>query len=113
MVLEDVAADVVGTVELVVADVSFISLRTVLPAIEALAGNAPIVALVKPQFEVGKGRVGKGGVVHAPALHEEAVAGVVGVAETLGRRCAASIESPITGAQGNKEFFVLLEKERR
>ncbi len=110
--VRDVAADAVGAVDLVVVDVSFISLRTVLPAIGELADDALIVALVKPQFEVGKSRVGKGGIVRDPELHTEAVDGVVAAAAALGFRCAARSPSPITGAQGNREFFVLLEKDR-
>jgi 23S rRNA (cytidine1920-2'-O)/16S rRNA (cytidine1409-2'-O)-methyltransferase len=106
--VRDVDPAEIGAVDLVVADLSFISLRTVLPSIAALAGGAPIVALVKPQFEVGKGRVGKGGVVRDPALHAEAVAGVVEKAESIGVRCGASFESPVPGTEGNREFFVLL-----
>lgn len=100
----------IGSVDLVVADLSFISLRTVLPAIASLADGAPIVALVKPQFEVGKGRVGKGGVVRDPALHAEAVDGVVAAASSLGLRCDASVESTVPGTEGNREFFVLLRR---
>jgi 23S rRNA (cytidine1920-2'-O)/16S rRNA (cytidine1409-2'-O)-methyltransferase len=102
--------EVIGDVALVVADLSFISLRTVLPAIATLAGDAPIVALVKPQFEVGKGRVGKGGVVRDDVLRAEAVAGVVARAETLGLSCDQRFESPVPGAEGNVEFFVLLRR---
>lgn len=107
--VRDVEQGAVGMLDLVVVDVSFISLRTVLPAIVRLAGTAPIVALVKPQFEVGKGRVGKGGIVRDPALWTEAVDGVIAVATSLGRRCIAHVPSAITGAQGNQEFFVHLE----
>jgi 23S rRNA (cytidine1920-2'-O)/16S rRNA (cytidine1409-2'-O)-methyltransferase len=101
----------VGAVDLVVVDVSFISLRTVLPSVVALARGAPIVALVKPQFEVGKDRVGKGGIVRDPALHDEAVDGVIAAAAELGRACRGSVASPIEGAHGNREFFVLLEAD--
>ena len=106
--VRDADPDAIGPVDLVVADLSFISLRTVLPAVTALAGDAPIVALVKPQFEVGKGRVGKGGVVRDASLRAEAVAGVVGTAESLGRRCEQTFESPVPGAEGTLEYFVLL-----
>ena len=102
-------AELVGDVDLVVTDVSFISLRTVLPAIAALAAGAPIVALVKPQFEVGRSGVGKGGIVSDPALHASSVEGVIAKAAELGLRCVARTDSPITGAEGNREFFVLLE----
>jgi 23S rRNA (cytidine1920-2'-O)/16S rRNA (cytidine1409-2'-O)-methyltransferase len=108
--IRDVDPSAIGPVDLVVADVSFISLRTVLSAIAELAGDAPIVALVKPQFEVGKGRVGKGGVVRDPQLHEEAVAGVIEKAESLGLRCEARFDSPLPGAEGNREFFVRLRR---
>jgi 23S rRNA (cytidine1920-2'-O)/16S rRNA (cytidine1409-2'-O)-methyltransferase len=102
--------DVIGDVDLVVADLAFISLRTVLEAMTALAGDAPIVALVKPQFEVGKGRVGKGGVVRDVVLHAEAVAGVIAKAESLGLSCDQRFGSPVAGAEGNVEYFVLLRK---
>jgi 23S rRNA (cytidine1920-2'-O)/16S rRNA (cytidine1409-2'-O)-methyltransferase len=97
-----------GAFDLVVVDVSFISLRTVLKRVAELAHSAPVVALVKPQFEVGRKRVPAGGVVRDEALHEEAVAGVVTAAESLGLRSEAVIPSPILGAEGNREFFVLL-----
>jgi 23S rRNA (cytidine1920-2'-O)/16S rRNA (cytidine1409-2'-O)-methyltransferase len=106
--VRDATPESVGMLDLVVADVSFISLRTVLPSIVSLAGSAPIVALCKPQFEVGKGRVGKGGIVTDPALHEEAVAGVISFAESLGRRCTAQMPSAVIGVHGNQEFFVKL-----
>jgi 23S rRNA (cytidine1920-2'-O)/16S rRNA (cytidine1409-2'-O)-methyltransferase len=109
--VRDVDPAAIGAVDLVVADVSFISLRTVLEPIATLARGAPIVALVKPQFEVGKGRVGKGGIVRDPQLHEEAVAGVVEKAASLGLGCAATMPSPVPGTEGNVEFFVLLRPE--
>jgi len=96
----------VGDVDLVVADVSFISLRTVLPNIAAF--GAPVVALVKPQFEVGKSRVGKGGVVKERELHVDAVRLVVVRAQEIGLRCIGAVPSPILGAEGNREFFVEL-----
>lgn len=108
--VRDVDPAVIGPVDLVVADLSFISLRTVLAAIATLAVDAPIVALVKPQFEVGKGRVGKGGVVREPELHDEAVEGVLAKAASLGLRCEQRFESPVRGAEGNREFFVLLRR---
>lgn len=107
--IRDVQRDAVGMLDLVVVDVSFISLRTVLSHVVGLADGAPIVALVKPQFEVGRSRVGKGGIVRDPALHREAVDAVVATAEDLGYRCAGRVASRITGAQGNQEFFVHLE----
>ena len=106
--VRDVDASTVGEVDLVVADVSFISLRTVLPSIAALADGAPIIALVKPQFEVGRTRVGKGGIVRDPSLHVDAVRSVVARAHELALRCVATVPSPIEGAEGNREFFVQL-----
>jgi 23S rRNA (cytidine1920-2'-O)/16S rRNA (cytidine1409-2'-O)-methyltransferase len=101
-------AQVPEPVDLIVCDASFIGLRTALPNALALAApGAHLVALIKPQFEVGKGRVGKGGIVREPELHQE-------VAETittwLGEQQGWSVlgvtDSPITGADGNKEFLI-------
>jgi 23S rRNA (cytidine1920-2'-O)/16S rRNA (cytidine1409-2'-O)-methyltransferase len=103
------AAAPVGAVGLVVVDVSFISLRTVLAHITSLSSGAPIVALVKPQFEVGRKNVGKGGVVREHRLHVDAVRGVVERAAEIGLRCPVAIPSPILGAEGNREFFVMLQ----
>ncbi|MDP2332239.1 MAG: TlyA family RNA methyltransferase [Reyranella sp.] len=95
-------------VELIVCDASFIGLRTVLPAALALAApEAHLVALIKPQFEVGKGRVGKGGIVREPELHDEVCATISQwLAEQPGWRVLGVTESPITGAEGNKEFLI-------
>lgn len=101
--------------DLAVADVSFISLVLVLPALLALL-KAPqaraeldLVVLVKPQFEVGKARVGKGGVVRDPAAHCDAIAGVVAAAQALGLRAAGLVASPITGPAGNHEYLLWLQ----
>jgi 23S rRNA (cytidine1920-2'-O)/16S rRNA (cytidine1409-2'-O)-methyltransferase len=101
-------------VELVVCDASFISLRTVLPAtLELTAPSAWLIALIKPQFEVGKGRVGKGGVVRDPALHEEVCAGIARwLAEEQGWEVAGVTPSPITGPKGNREFLIAARKRR-
>jgi 23S rRNA (cytidine1920-2'-O)/16S rRNA (cytidine1409-2'-O)-methyltransferase len=97
-----------------VIDVSFISLTLVLPRVVALiAPVATLVALVKPQFEVGKGQVGKGGVVRDPALHSQSIAKVRSCADSLGLRCPGEMESPILGATGNREFLLWLEKDER
>jgi 23S rRNA (cytidine1920-2'-O)/16S rRNA (cytidine1409-2'-O)-methyltransferase len=94
---------------LVTIDVSFISLRLVLPAILALAvPEAEIIALIKPQFEVGKGNVGKGGIVRDEALRREAVEGILGFARGLGLEVIGTIESPIEGAKGNREVLALM-----
>ena len=95
--------------DLVVIDTSFISLRLVLPAVVGLAATpADIVALVKPQFEVGKGSVGKGGVVRDESLRRRALAEVLGFAAGIGLGVAGSIESPLTGPAGNHEFLALM-----
>jgi 23S rRNA (cytidine1920-2'-O)/16S rRNA (cytidine1409-2'-O)-methyltransferase len=97
---------------LVVVDVSFISLRLVLPCVvRLLASVGDVVALVKPQFEVGRGRVGKGGVVRDAALQDEAVDGVIEAAAASGLRFADRCESPLRGPSGNREFFVLFRWE--
>lgn len=102
-------ADLPGLFELVVVDVSFISLRLVLPALQPLlAPRGQIVALVKPQFEVGRGQVGKGGVVRDPAAREAAIAGVIAAADQLGLRLRGRIASPLPGPAGNVEELVWL-----
>jgi 23S rRNA (cytidine1920-2'-O)/16S rRNA (cytidine1409-2'-O)-methyltransferase len=95
-------------IDLIVCDASFIGLRTALPAALALAvPGAHLVALIKPQFEVGKGRVGKGGIVREPELHDEVCDAISGwLAEQPGWQVLGVIESPITGAEGNKEFLI-------
>ena len=102
------AQQVPEPVDLVVCDTSFISLRTVLPAPLALTRpGASLVALIKPQFEVGKGRVGKGGVVRDPALHEEVCAGIRGWIESLpGWQVLGVVPSPLLGPAGNREFLI-------
>ena len=101
-------AHVAEPVDLVVCDVSFISLELVLPAALALAlPGAFLIALIKPQFEVGKGQVGKGGVVRDPALHQAVCARVSDwLAAGPGWRVQGVIESPITGPKGNREFLI-------
>lgn len=93
----------------VVADLSFISLAIPLPALAGCAApGADFVLLVKPQFEVGKGRVGAGGVVREPALRAEAVAGVARAAAALGLGVAGVTASPLPGPAGNVEYFLWL-----
>lgn len=93
----------------VVGDLSFISLRQVLPAlVELSSADADLVLLVKPQFEVGKGKVGKGGVVRDPELWRDSVAGVVEAAAHLGLGLMEACVSDIRGPAGNVEFFVHL-----
>ena len=96
---------------LAVIDVSFISLRLVLPGVvAALLPGGDIVALVKPQFEVGKGKVGSGGVVRDPSLHTAAVTSVREAAVELGLDLIGECESPLVGPRGNREFFLALRK---
>ncbi len=96
-------------VMLATVDVSFIGLGLVLPRVVALLAPAgQIIALIKPQFEVGKGLVGKGGVVRDPALHRAAIRQVIAGAQPLGLAPAGLIRSPITGPAGNVEFLVWL-----
>ncbi|MFY1671639.1 TlyA family RNA methyltransferase [Plantactinospora sp. WMMB334] len=98
-----------GTVTLTVADLSFISLRLVLPALAGCtAPDGDLVLMVKPQFEVGKERVGSGGVVRDPQLRTEAVLAVTGAAAGLGLGLAGVVASPLPGPSGNVEFFVWL-----
>lgn len=94
-----------------VIDASFISLKLVVPAVSLLLkDHAFIIALVKPQFEVGKGRVGKGGVVRDPALHEEVMENLSLFFKSLGWKVAGKIASPVLGPKGNKEFLVYLRR---
>jgi 23S rRNA (cytidine1920-2'-O)/16S rRNA (cytidine1409-2'-O)-methyltransferase len=109
----DLSAEVVGApVDLVVADLSFISLATVLPALTGCAcPGADIVPMVKPQFEVGKGQVGAGGVVHDPALRADAVLAVARRAAELGWHPVDVTASPLPGPSGNVEYFLWLRAE--
>lgn len=97
-------------VDFCVMDLSFISLRLVLPsAFKLLRENGSVLALVKPQFELERGAVGKGGVVRDADLQQKALDGVRIFAEkALDKRCLGTTESPITGADGNREFFIWL-----
>jgi 23S rRNA (cytidine1920-2'-O)/16S rRNA (cytidine1409-2'-O)-methyltransferase len=98
-------------VALATVDVSFIGLGLVLPRIAALLAPAgQVVALIKPQFEVGKGQVGKGGVVRDPLLHRSAIVKVLAEAAGLGLAPAGLIRSPLTGPAGNIEFLAWLRR---
>ncbi len=91
-------------------DTSFISLRLVIPAVQKFfRANAQIVALIKPQFEVGRQNVGKNGVVRDPALHREVIRDLEQFFKEIGINTAGVIQSPIRGAKGNVEFLALLE----
>ncbi len=101
------AADVPEPVDLAVADVSFISLRLILPAIVArLAPGAAVVVLVKPQFEAGRGEVPRGGVVTSEETRRRVVAEIEAAGRELGLEGLGAVPSPILGARGNAEFLV-------
>jgi 23S rRNA (cytidine1920-2'-O)/16S rRNA (cytidine1409-2'-O)-methyltransferase len=103
------AEQVGGPVDLVVADLSFISLRLVLPALDGLIrSTGELLLLVKPQFEVGRERLGKRGVVQDDVLRAEAVRGVAAAAAELGLGVAGLVRSPLPGPSGNVEFFLRL-----
>ena len=98
-----------GRVDLVVADLSFISLKLVLPAFVAcVAPGGDLLPMVKPQFEVGKDRVGSGGVVRDPALRTEAVLDVAREAQRQGLLTLGAVASPLPGPSGNVEYFLWL-----
>ena len=97
--------------QLVVADLSFISLTTVLPALAAVAADdADLLLMVKPQFEVGKGRLGKGGVVRDPQARVDAVLAVAAKAAELGFGVSGCCASPLPGPSGNVEYFLWLRR---
>jgi len=105
------AADFPDKFDLAVCDASFISLMLLIPALVPLLGpHGRMVLLVKPQFEVERGQVGKGGIVREPALHQAACARVRAAVEAQGFR-ADIIESPILGAEGNREFLLYAIRE--
>lgn len=97
--------------QLAVIDASFISLDKVLPnTLQLLTADGEVVALIKPQFEVGRGQVGKGGVVKDKRLHGQVVEQVCELIESLNCRVLGLTESPILGPKGNREFLVYLKK---
>ncbi len=99
--------------QVMVGDLSFISLRLVLPAIVAcMADGADLLPMVKPQFEVGKQRLGSGGVVRDPALRAEVVSDVARFAQTLGLSLKGVVASPLPGPSGNVEYFLWLNKDQ-
>jgi 23S rRNA (cytidine1920-2'-O)/16S rRNA (cytidine1409-2'-O)-methyltransferase len=108
--VRELTADMIGgPVDLVVGDLSFISLGLVLdPLLAVLAPAGDLVPMVKPQFEVGRERLGKGGVVRDPELRAEAVVHVAGLAADRGWRAQAVAASPLPGPAGNVEFFLWL-----
>jgi 23S rRNA (cytidine1920-2'-O)/16S rRNA (cytidine1409-2'-O)-methyltransferase len=101
-----------GPVELTVADLSFISLRLVLPALTTCTrDDGDLLPMVKPQFEVGRERLGSGGVVRDPALRAETVIGVAWEAARRGWGVAGVTPSPLPGPSGNVEFFLWLRRD--
>jgi len=98
-----------GRAELASIDVSFISLKLVLPRLKLLLSpRHEVIALIKPQFEVGKGKVGKGGVVRSSQEHERVIAAMTTAAIEQGYHVVGVIESPLLGPKGNKEFLMYL-----
>jgi 23S rRNA (cytidine1920-2'-O)/16S rRNA (cytidine1409-2'-O)-methyltransferase len=110
--VRDLTAELLPFVpDLVVGDLSFISLALVLPALSQVASaDADLVLMVKPQFEVGRGQVGAGGVVRDPALRSEAVRRIAGAAAALGLGVAGVVASPLPGPSGNVEYFLHLRR---
>lgn len=106
------AGDFETPFDLAVMDLSFISVTKVLPAITPLlTNNGRLIVLIKPQFEVGRGEVGKGGIVREAEKHERVVAEVNSFAESIGLIVNGIIESPILGAEGNKEFLAYYARQ--
>jgi len=101
--------DLPEPIDMAVIDVSFISLRLILPPLPPLlVPGADVLALVKPQFEVGRGEVGRGGIVRDPGLHLKALRAAAAAAHTAGLRIRGGCASPLPGAEGNLEFFLHL-----
>jgi 23S rRNA (cytidine1920-2'-O)/16S rRNA (cytidine1409-2'-O)-methyltransferase len=99
-------------VYLVTIDVSFISLKIVVPSVmKFMKKTAPIIALIKPQFEVGKGKVGKGGVVRDPLQHESVIDELQRFFKDSGWTCLPVVPSPILGPSGNREFLIHMIQE--
>lgn len=104
------AGTLLHPIDLVTIDVSFISLKIVVPAIlEFVKKGTRIVALIKPQFEVGKNQVGKGGVVRSAALHSDIIEQLTLFFSDIGLRCESVIPSALLGPKGNREFFISLK----
>jgi 23S rRNA (cytidine1920-2'-O)/16S rRNA (cytidine1409-2'-O)-methyltransferase len=102
-------ADFEDRIDFAVIDASFISLQLLIPPLLPLfRKQISILALIKPQFEVGRGKVGKGGVVRDPALHQEVIAGIADFCKSLGLQSRGVTPSPILGPKGNREFLIHL-----
>lgn len=103
-------ADFSERFEIVVIDVSFISLTRILPVIPALVeSHAVVIALIKPQFEVGREEVGRGGIVKDEDAHRRVVSEIISFAASLGLIARGMIDSPILGAEGNREFLACFD----
>jgi 23S rRNA (cytidine1920-2'-O)/16S rRNA (cytidine1409-2'-O)-methyltransferase len=103
------AGDLPGAADIATIDVSFISLRLVLPKVkDLLRPSGEIIALIKPQFEVGKGKVGRGGVVRSHQDHLRVIEEIKETGASLGFTVQEVTESPLHGAKGNKEFLIHL-----
>ena len=110
-------------IDLAVIDVSFISLEMILPKVfgwlekpsprESVLGDGIVIALIKPQFEAGREKVGKGGIVRDPAVHDEVLARITAFCEQQGWPAQGVIPSPILGTDGNKEFLALLRRSEK
>ena len=101
------------TVDLVVMDLSFISILKVLPAVKKFLKNGKLLALIKPQFEVGKGEVGEKGIVRDPVLHCEVLSHIINEAGARGFFIKGLMKTPILGRKGNQEFFVLWSRRAK
>jgi 23S rRNA (cytidine1920-2'-O)/16S rRNA (cytidine1409-2'-O)-methyltransferase len=107
-------ADLQGPIDLAVIDAAFISLKLLIPPLLSLfQEDISIIALIKPQFEVGKGKVGKGGVVRDPALHNEVIEDIIDFCADLGLQSKGVTPSPILGPKGNTEFLVHLVSTKK
>jgi 23S rRNA (cytidine1920-2'-O)/16S rRNA (cytidine1409-2'-O)-methyltransferase len=107
-------ADLDEQINLATIDASFISLKMVLPAVLKLLGNkAQILALIKPQFEVAKEEVEKGGIVQDSAIHDRVLQDISGFCKSLNLEVEGTCSSPILGPAGNREFFILARKKRQ
>jgi 23S rRNA (cytidine1920-2'-O)/16S rRNA (cytidine1409-2'-O)-methyltransferase len=99
--------DVPELCDMATFDVSFISLRLVVPPVlDLLKDNAHLIALIKPQFEAGRDQVGKGGVIRDPAIHESVIAGISTFLTDLALDVSGVIPSPVKGAKGNQEYLI-------
>jgi 23S rRNA (cytidine1920-2'-O)/16S rRNA (cytidine1409-2'-O)-methyltransferase len=104
-------AEIPEPIDICVIDVSFISLTLILPnAFELLTPDGVILALIKPQFELARADVGRGGIVRDPALHTKAQEKIADFAQAMGARVGGLFPSTITGTDGNQEFFICLRK---